>query len=199
MVDAVPVFFTVIILAALVSPTAVEVKASEVGVTVTVTVPAEAPVPVRLTDCGEFVAWSVIEIEPVRVPVVVGVNVTISVQLPPAASDVEQLFVCAKSPVAAPMESVVDSVPVFFTVTDWLELVVPTVCEGNVKLDGVGVTMTVPPVPVPDRITVCGELVAESAIEMVPGSDPFAVGVNVTVTVQLVPTCSRVPQLFIWL
>ena len=134
-----------------------------------------------------------------RVPVVVGVNVTISVQLPPDASVLEQVFVCAKSPVAAPMERVVDTVPVFFTVTGLLALVVPTVCDANVKLDGVGVTTTVPPVPVPVRLTVCGELVAESVIEMVPGSDPFAVGVNVTVTVQLVPTCNKVPQLFIWL
>jgi hypothetical protein len=114
------------------------------------------PVPVRLTLCGEFDAWSVIEIEPVRVPVVVGVNVTVSVQLPPAASVLEQLLVCAKSPVAAPIESGVATAPVFFTVTFWLGLVVPTVCEVNVKLVGDGVTMTVP-VPVPDRVTICGE------------------------------------------
>ena len=93
-----------------------------------------------------------------------------------------------------------DKVPVFFTVTGWLGLVVPTVCEGNVKLAGVTVTVTVgAPVPVPDSVTVCGEFVALSVIEMVPGSDPFAVGVNDTVTVQLVPICNRVPQLFIWL
>lgn len=137
--------------------------------------------------------------EPVRVPVVVGVKVTLIVQLAPAASVVEQVFVCAKSPVAAPTERVVDKVPVFFTVTGLLALVVPTVCDANVKLDGVGVTTTVPPVPVPVRPTVCGELVAESVIEIVPGSDPFAVGVNVTLTEQLDPACSTEPQLFIWL
>jgi hypothetical protein len=90
----------------------------------------------------------VTEIAPVRVPVVVGVNVTVSVQLDPAFRVVEQLFVCAKSPVAAPMESVVFAVPVFFTVTVWLGLVVPTVCELNVKLDGVNVIVTIVPVPV---------------------------------------------------
>ena len=115
-----------------------------VGVAVTVTV-AAAPVPVSPTDCGEFVAWSVIEIEPVRVPVVVGLNVTLTVQLAPAASVVEQVFVCAKSPVAAPMESVVVPVPIFFTVTGWLALVVPTVCDVNVKLVGVDcVTVDMP-------------------------------------------------------
>jgi hypothetical protein len=137
----------------------------------------------------------VIKIEPVRVPVVVGVNATLTVQVAPAASVPEQAFVCAKSPVAAPMESVVDNVPVFFTVTDWPGLVVRTVCEGNVKLDGIGVTMTVPPVPVPDRVTICGELVAESVIEMVPGSDPFAVGVNVALIVQDAPASNWFPQL----
>ena len=89
-----------------------------------------------------------IEIAPVRVPVVVGVNVTVSVQLPPAANVLVQLLVWAKSPVAAPMESVVDAVPVFFTVTVWLGLVVPTVCELNVKLEGVSVIVTTVPVPV---------------------------------------------------
>jgi hypothetical protein len=53
--------------------------------------------------------------------------------------------------------------------------------------------------PVPVRLTVCGEFVALSVIEILPGSDPLAVGVNDTVTVQLVPICKRVPQLFIWL
>ena len=61
---------------------------------------------------------------------------------------------------------------------------------------GVGATLTVPPVPVPDSVTVCGELVAESVIEIVPGSDPFAVGVNVTFIVQLAPASKRFPQLF---
>lgn len=140
-----------------------------------------------------------IAIEPVRVPVVVGVKVTLTVQLAPAASVLEQLFVCVKSPVAAPIVSVVDKVPVFFTVTGLLALVVPTACEAKVRLDGVVVTVMVPPVPVPDRVTVWGEFVALSVIEIVPGSDPLAVGVNVTLTEQLVPACSTEPQLFIWL
>ena len=93
MVGEVPVFFTVMTLATLVSPTASEAKASEAGVTVTVVLPAEAPVPVRGTICGEFVAWSVIEMDPVRVPETVGENVTFTVQLPlVAASEPMQLF-----------------------------------------------------------------------------------------------------------
>jgi hypothetical protein len=192
----VPVFFTVIAWLALVLPTAVAGKVNVVGVAVTVTV-AAAPVPVRPTDWGEFVAWSVIEIEPVRVPVVVGVNATVSVQLPPDASVLEQLLVCAKSPVAAPIESGVATAPLFFTVTCWLELVVPTVCEGNVKLDGVGVTITVP-VPLPERLIICGEFVAWSVTEMLPERGPATEGVKVTLSVQLAPASNRFPQLLTW-
>ena len=131
----------------------------------------------------------------------VGVKVTLNVQLTPAPSELPHVLpLSAKSPVAAPTESVVDSVLVFFTVTPWLALVVPSSCEENVKVVGVTVTVTVgAPVPVPESATVCGEFMALSVIEIVPGSDPFAVGVNDTVTVQLVPICNRVPQLFIWL
>ena len=138
-----------------------------------------------------------IETAPVRVPTCVGANFTLTVQDAPAFSVLPQVFVCAKSPVAAPIVSVVDNVPVFFTVTTLAALVVPTVCAGNVSLEGVTVTVTVP-APVPDRVTTCGEFAALSVIEILPGSEPFAVGVNDTVTVQLVPICNRLPQLFIW-
>jgi hypothetical protein len=100
----------------------------------------------------------VIETAPVRVPTCVGANFTLTVQVAPAFSVLPQVFVCAKSPVAAPIVSVVDNVPVFFTVTTLAALVVPTVCAGNVSLEGVIVTVTVPPeVPVPDRPTDWGE------------------------------------------
>jgi hypothetical protein len=94
-VVAVPVFFTVTTLAALVVPITCAAKVSVAGVSVMVTgLDPEPPVPVRLTVCGEFVAWSVIAMEPVRVPVTVGVNVTFTVQLPlVAASEPVQLFV----------------------------------------------------------------------------------------------------------
>ena len=139
---------------------------------------------------------------PIRVPVVVGLNVTDIVQLAPAANvplhGVVPLPTAAKSPVV-PIESDVLTLPVFLTVTVLPALVVPTACDANVSVAGVAVTVVGVPAPTPDSVTICGELVALSVIEIVPGSDPFAVGVNVTVTVQLVPICKRVPQLFIWL
>lgn len=195
---AVPVFLTVTIFAALVVPTVWAANVSLAGVTVTMTVPAEAPVPERLTVCGEFVAWSVIKIEPVRVPVVVGVNVTLTVQFVPAASVLVQVVLdCAKSPVGVPTEIVVDAVPELVTVNDMGPLVVPTVCDGNVKLVGAGVTMTV--VPVPDRVTVWGEFAALSVMVTVPGRLPPVVGANVTLIVQVAPPAKVGVQLFDWL
>jgi len=90
----------------------------------------------------------------------------------------------------------VDAVPVLVTVKDMLLLVVPTVCDGNVKLVGAGVTITV--VPVPDKVTLCGEVDALSVIVMVPGRLPLVVGENVTLIVQVAPPAKEVPQLFVW-
>ena len=41
--------------------------------------------------------------------------------------------------------------------------------------------------PVPDRVTVCGEFEAESVTEIVPESEPVAVGTKDALTVQLTP------------
>jgi hypothetical protein len=55
---------------------------------------AGVPVPVRLTVWGLFAALSVKVIAAVRVPVAVGVNVTLIVQLPPTTTKLPQVFVC---------------------------------------------------------------------------------------------------------
>ena len=51
------------------------------------------PVPLRLTECGLPVALSVIVTTPVRVPVVVGVKVTLMLQFAPAATVLPQVLV----------------------------------------------------------------------------------------------------------
>jgi hypothetical protein len=142
----------VIVFCVLVDPTAVDVNASLAGVIVMTT--GSVPVPVSFTVCGEFIALSVTVNEPVRVPVTVGVNVTVTEQLAPALSVVGQLFVCAKSPVGFEMVTGVDMLPVFFTVTTFPALVVFTVCAANVSLAGVVVTVTMPATPVPVKLTV---------------------------------------------
>jgi len=92
---------------------------------------------------------------PVRVPIAVGVNVTLTVQLAPAFNVVPQLppVDTAKSPLGL-NEIGVLAVPVFFTVTALLALVVFSACAAKVSVAGVTVTVTVPELPVPVRLTV---------------------------------------------
>jgi hypothetical protein len=52
------------------------------------------PVPLSDTLCGPGAALSVIVNDSLRVPVVVGVNVTVNVQLTPAASAMPQVLLC---------------------------------------------------------------------------------------------------------
>ena len=55
--------------------------------------------------------------------------------------------------------------------------------------------------PVPERLTVCGEFEAESVTEIVPESDPVAVGTKVALTVQLSPAfnvAGETGQLLVW-
>jgi hypothetical protein len=84
-------------------------------------------------------------------------------------------------------------VPVFFTVTTLAALVVPIVCAVKVSLVGVAVTTTAA-LPVPVRLTICGEFEAESVTEIVPESEPVAVGAKVAFTVQLTPAFNVVGE-----
>ena len=54
---------------------------------------AEVPVPLRLRDWGLPVALSVKLTEADRLPLAVGSNVTLTVQLAPAATELPQVFV----------------------------------------------------------------------------------------------------------
>ena len=67
-----------------------------------------APVPVTLAVWGLFVALSMtVKVAP-RTPTAVGVNVTSMEQLAPAAKLAAQLFVCAKSPLLAPVKAMLE-------------------------------------------------------------------------------------------
>ena len=61
------------------------------------------PVPVRVTDWGLPGALSAIVIEAARLKMAVGVNVTLIVQVPFAATDPPQVLVWAKSPALVPV------------------------------------------------------------------------------------------------
>ena len=55
--------------------------------------------------------------EPVRVPVAVGVKVTLTIQLVVVAKVVPQLLVCVKSPLAVMLERLAAALPVLDIVT----------------------------------------------------------------------------------
>jgi hypothetical protein len=83
------------------------------------------PVPVRVTICGLPGALSAIVKVPVRLPLAVGVKVTGIWQASPAATEVPQLLVCAKSPeIEIAMLSA--ALPALYNPTVSAALVVPT-------------------------------------------------------------------------
>src|ERR1019366_7834109 len=101
------------------APTAWLPKLSLVGEKLTV-VAALVPVPVRVTVWGLPVALSVRARAAVRVPLAVAVKVTLMVQLAPAATELPQLLVCAKSlglvPTSAMLVMLKAELPVLFSV-----------------------------------------------------------------------------------
>jgi hypothetical protein len=97
-----------------------------------------------------------IEIEAVRLPLAEGVNVTLIVQLAPAATLDPQVLDRAKSPAFAPvmvtLETVKAAFPVLLRVTDFAELVELNVWLPKLRLEGETLIPAAAPVPV--RLTV---------------------------------------------
>jgi hypothetical protein len=76
-------------------------------------------------------------------------------------------------------------------------LLLPTFWEANVRLEGETVNAGVLFAPVPESDTFCGLFEAESVKVKVPVRVPAAVGVKITLTVQLEPAARLVPQLLV--
>src|SRR5208283_2442533 len=137
--------------------------------------------------------------EAVRLPAAEGVNVTLSVQLPPAASELPQVVVSAKSPGLAPVNAIPlrdrAAFPVLFSVTVCAALVVPRFWPLKVRL--VGVTPANGALPVPVRLTVWGLLVPLSVMVNEAVRVPGAVGANVTLRVQVPPAATELPQVLV--
>jgi hypothetical protein len=128
-----------------------------------------APVPVRATVCGLPVALSVSVMAPVLVPAAVGTNFTVTVQSAPPVSDVPQLFVCVKSPLAAMLVILRVAVPLLVRVTVFAVLVVLICCEVKVRLLTDKLTVVLPAVvPVPVSETTWGLPPALSVMVIVP-------------------------------
>jgi hypothetical protein len=132
-----------------------------------------------------------------RDPEAEGANVTLTVQLAPAARVEPQLVVWLKSAALVPVSEIEmpvnEVVPMFVSVTTWAALLVPTFWLPNVRV--VGVTFT--PVAVPVRDTVCGFPGALSLIETDAVFDPAELGRNVTLIVQLAPAARLAAQVVV--
>jgi len=177
---------------ALILPSACAVKVRADGAAFRTVAP---PVPVSDTVCGLPDALSVMLKVPVRVPVAVGVNVTLTVQLVLAARLVPQLLLCAKSPLAVMLATLAAAVPVFDTVTGCEALLLPSTCAAKVRALVETVMAGAAPVPVSE--TLCGLLEALSVMVSVPGREPLAVGVKLTLTVKLELAATLAPQLLV--
>ena len=156
---------------------------------------ALVPVPVNGTVCGLPLALSVMVSVPMRAPVAVGVNVTLIVQVfdPAVAGNVAGLIgqadapvlVSAKSPDAA-MEMIVRGpVPVFVSVTVCGALGVFSNWLPKVRVVGASPTAGVGFAPVPLNPKFCGLELSLSVSCNVAVSLPTIVGLNVTLTVQV--------------
>lgn len=114
----------------------------------------------------------------------------------PAANEVPQVFVCAKSPVAEMLLILRAELPRFVRVTACPPLVVPTCCDAKVSEFGTRVGSG--PSPVPTSAPDCGLPGAVSLIDRLAIREPAAVGANVTFTVQLPPTPNELLQVLVW-
>jgi hypothetical protein len=97
---AFPVLLSVTVWAALVVLRFCRLKVRLAGETLAM---GALPVPVKFTICGLVVALSEITNEAVSVPGPVGVNVIVIVQVPPAGTELPQVFVSVKAPAFAPV------------------------------------------------------------------------------------------------
>jgi hypothetical protein len=104
-----------------------------------------------------------------------------------------------KSPLFAPVIAMPvmlkAAVPVFVSVAAWAELLDPTIWLPNDR--ELADRLTAGATPVPVRLTVCGLPLALSVMVRVPLRTPVAVGVKVTLIVQLAPAPTLAPQVLV--
>ena len=153
------------------------------------------PLPLKATVCGLPLALSVMVTPALRVPVAVGVKVTLIVQEALAASVLGQLLVWAKSPALVPVSAMLlmvrSALPLLVNVTAWAVLVVLTCWLPKLRLVGLKLTAgAAMVVPEPLKATVCGLPAALSVMDTLALRVPVAVGVKVTLMVQEAPAAS---------
>lgn len=137
-------------------------------------------------------ALSLTDSDPVVVPVAVGLKTTLIVHFAFSAKLLPQVVVeTAKAPVVEMLMLFKLTFCSFIKVNTLAALVVPTFVLANVADVGVSFACTMP-MPVSD--TACGLPVALSVKESVPVFAPSAVGLKVTLTLQVLVIASVAPQ-----
>lgn len=164
------------------------------GVTARETKFGADPVPDRLATWGLLLALSVTVSVPILLPNAEGLNATLMLHVLPAGTLVPQVFVSAKSPAAAMLVIASVVLKLLVNVIIWAVLIVPAGWLLKLRLLGESVAVGL---PVPSKDTVCGLPAALSMKVIAPVRDPVAVGVNVTLIVQLPPTTTVLPQVFV--
>lgn len=134
---------------------------------------------------------------PVFAPVDVGLKKMLIVQLAPAARVDPQLVFPPKFVVTVIllMDKVLE-VP-FFSVRACVAVSLLTLSLPKDKLAGVSVTVPPAATPVPERLAVCGLLLALSVTVKVPLAAPVAVGLKVTLMLQELLAAREVPQVLV--
>jgi hypothetical protein len=117
---------------------------------------------------------------PLLVPPATGLKVTEIVQLALAITEVPQVLVWEKSPLAVMPEMVSEALPALVRVTVCAVLLVPDIWAGKVSEEDD--KLTTAPIPFPLKLTVCGLPLALSVKFSEALRIPMADGVNVTLT-----------------
>ncbi len=141
---------------------------------------------------------SVICTEAVLNPAADGVKLAVIVQLAFLPKCLPQLFAWEKFvgfvPIRAMLDMFTGPVPTFVMVTNFDAEVVPTVWLPKAREAGLKTSVRV--IPVPLKVTTCGEFGPLSVKERVPDAGMAVCGVKVTLTEQDVLVASVEPQVF---
>ena len=145
----------------------------------------------RETACGAPAALSLTLSDAVRVPLAVGLKMILTLQVAPAANELPQVWVCAKSPALIPVMATPAMLrvvaPTLVSVTVFAGLVVPMLTVPKFRV--VGNSFAV--VPVPPSVTCCGLPAALSVMLRAAERAPLAVGLNVTLMLQVAPAANE--------
>ena len=146
------------------------------------------PVPDKLMVLGELVALLVTEMLPLKAPVVVGLKTTLKAAFAPEVKvrGKESPLVLKPAPATVIWDTVTLLVPVFVSVTGRM-LLLPTLTLPKLVLRGLAERKSAVLVPVPDSVSIVGELVALLPTATLPLKVPAVAGVKTTLKTAFAP------------